>query len=136
MKLIKVFHRFPDEESCIEHLERVRWPITPSCPYCGALNVARKVDGQLGRWNCHGCTSSFNVLSGTVFQKTKVPLQKWFLAILLLVNSKNGLSGAQLARDLELNKGTAQFLLRRIRSAMADSCALVFSIAKADEDWC
>lgn len=136
MKLIKVFQQFPDEESCVEFLERVRWPDKSSCPYCGAFNVARKADGGIGRWNCHGCKSSFNVLSGTVFQKTKVPLPKWFLAIVLIVNSKNSLSGAQLARDLEMNRGTARFLARRIRAAMADSCALVSSIAEADEDWC
>ena len=73
MDLIKVFQRFPDHESCIEHLERVRWPSVPACPLCGCVTVARKAENdRIGRWNCHGCKSSFNVLSGTIFQKTKV----------------------------------------------------------------
>ena len=135
-KLINVVQRFPDDESCIEYFERVRWPVARTCPLCGAFDVARKADGHLGRWNCHGCKSSFNVLSGTVLRKTKIPLQKWFLAVVLLVNAKNSLSGVQLARDLDLNKGTARFLAKRIRAGMADSCVLISSIAEADEDWC
>jgi ribosomal protein L37AE/L43A len=86
MDLIKVFQRFPDHASCIEHLERVRWPHVPACPLCGAVNVVRKAENdRIGRWNCHGCKSSFNVLSGTIFQKTKIDLQKWFLAISLIL---------------------------------------------------
>ena len=53
MDLIKVFQRFPDHASCIEHLERVRWPHVPACPLCGAVNVARKAENdRIGRWNC------------------------------------------------------------------------------------
>ena len=78
MDLIKVFQRFPDHESCLEHLEQVRWGDRPACPLCGSVSVARKADSfRQGRWNCHDCKSSFNVLSGTIFQKTKLPLQKW-----------------------------------------------------------
>ena len=102
MDLISVFKQFPDHESCIEHLERVRWPHAPACPICGAMNVGRKADGRrVGRWNCHTCHASFNVLSGTIFQKTKIDLQKWFLAISLLINAKKSVSSYELARDLE-----------------------------------
>ena len=134
MDLIKVFQRYPDHESCIEHLERVRWPHTPACPLCGAVNVGRKVDGdRIGRWNCHACKSSFNVLSGTIFQKTKVPLQKWFLAIGLVLNAKKSLSSHQLARDLDLNQKTAWYLAMRVRAAMVDHGDLLSGIVEADE---
>ena len=134
LKLIKVIRRFPDDDACIEYFERVRWPVARTCPLCGSFDVARKADNQLARWNCHGCKSSFNVLSGTVLQKTRVPLQKWFLATILLVNSKKDLTGVELARDLELNRGTARFLARRIRVGLVESCPLVTSMAKADRD--
>ena len=134
MDLIKVFQRYPDHESCIEHLERVRWPHTPACPLCGAVNVGRKVDGdRIGRWNCHGCKSSFNVLSGTIFQKTKVPLQKWFLAVSLVLNAKKSMSSHQLARDLDLNQKTAWYLAMRVRAAMVDHGNLLSGIVEADE---
>ena len=134
MDLIKVFQRFPDHESCIEHLERVRWHFTPACPLCGCITVARKADGdRIGRWNCHGCKSSFNVLSGTIFQKTKIPLQKWFLAISLVLNAKKSLSSHQLARDLDLNQKTAWYLVMRVRRAMVDEGTLLTGIVEADE---
>lgn len=122
MNLIKIFQRFPDQESCIEHLEHIRWGDFSYCPHCGCDTVARKGDpGRIGRWNCHGCRSSFNVLSDTIFENTKVPLQKWFLAIGLIVNAKKSLSSCQLARDLELNQKTAWYVQQRIRAAMIES---------------
>ena len=137
MNLFTVFQRFPDHESCIEHLEDVRWKDTPACPLCGAVDVARKADGdRIGRWNCHTCKSSFNVLSGTIFQKTKIPLQKWFLGIALLLNAKKAISSHQLARDLELNQKTAWFMAMRVRGAMADEddvAVLLQGIVEADE---
>ncbi len=134
MDLIKVFQRFPDHESCIEHLERVRWGDTPACPHCGALNVARKAENdRIGRWSCRECKSSFNVLSGTIFQKTKIPLQKWFLAISLVLNAKKSLSSHQLARDLDLNQKTAWYMAMRIRRAMVDEGTLLSGIVEADE---
>lgn len=134
MNLITVFQRFPDHESCIEHLERVRWPHAPACPHCGAMNVGRKADGhRIGRWNCHGCHASFNVLSGTIFQKTKIELQKWFLAISLIINAKKSISSYQLSRDLDLNQKTAWYMAMRIRRAMVDHGDLLSGIVEADE---
>jgi len=134
MDLIRVFQKYPDHESCIEHLERVRWGDNPACPHCGSVTVARKAENdRIGRWNCHGCKSSFNVLSGTIFQKTKVPLQKWFLAISLVLNAKKSLSSYQLSRDLDLNQKTAWFMAMRIREAMVDEGVLLSGIVEADE---
>ena len=134
MDLIKVFQRFPDHESCLEQLERVRWGDTPACPLCGSVAVARKADTfRQGRWNCRDCKSSFNVLSGTIFQKTKLPLQKWFLAISLVLNAKKSVSSHQLARDLYLNQKSAWYMIMRIRRAMVDRDTMLSGIVEADE---
>ena len=99
MNLISVFDKYPDQQACINHLEQVGWGDKPTCPFCNRERVARKRENKLvGRWNCHACRKSFNVLSGTVMQKTKIPLQKWFLGIALIVNAKKRLSSHQLAR--------------------------------------
>jgi transposase-like protein len=139
MNLVSIFRQFPDQQACIAHLEQVRWGDHPSCPHCAGYDVARKRENQrIGRWNCHSCKSSFNVLSGTVMQKTKVPLQKWFLAITLMQNAKKSLSSLQLARDLELNKATAWYLAMRIRRAMAEADAeadFLRGIVEADETY-
>ena len=137
MNLISIFSRFPDQESCLEHLECLRWAGDPFCLLCGDHDVARKADtDRQGRWNCHGCKSSFNVLSGTIFQKTRIPLQKWFLAIGLVVNAKKSLSSHQLARDLQITQPTAWYMQQRIRAAMAtEEGRLLYGIVEADETY-
>ena len=118
--ILRIFHRFPNQAACIAHLEQIRWGNWPGCPHCGSTRVARKADsGRVGRWNCHACKSSFNVLSGTLFEKTRIPLQKWFLAVGLIVNAKKSLSSYQLARSLVLNQKTAWFMEQRIRAELA-----------------
>ena len=135
MNIVSVFKSFPDQHACIAHLEQVRFGDKPYCPLCGSVKVARKAENDVvGRWNCHGCKSSFNVLSGTVMQKTKIPLQKWFLAIALAVNAKKSLSSHQLARDLELNQKSAWYLMQRVRAAMAaNQGSFLRGIVEADE---
>lgn len=134
MNLITVFQQFPTHEACIDHLETVRWGEIPACPHCGSVTVARKADGyRVGRWNCHGCKSSFNVLSGTIFEKTKIPLQKWFLGIAIILNAKKSVSSYQLSRDLDLNQKSAWYMGMRIREAMVDDGDLLSGIVEADE---
>ena len=140
MNLIDVFERFPDQESCIEHLERVRWRGTPVCPHCGSIDVVRKKEdgiGRVGRWNCHDCKASFKVTHGTVFHGTKIELQKWFLAISLILNAKKGLSNYQLQRDLDLNQKTAWYIMVRIRAEMLKktNALLLQGIIEADETY-
>ena len=135
MNLLSIFSKYPDQEACLEHLENVRWGISPRCPHCQSEHVARKADGErAGRWNCHSCHSSFNVLSGTIMEKTQVPLQKWFLAIGLMVNAKKSISSWQLGRDLDLTHQTALFIQQRIRAGMAlEQQPLLQGILEADE---
>ena len=137
MNLVIIFERFPDQEACIEHMERIRFSAQAYCPLCGGMKVSRKSDGaRIGRWNCRDCKSSFNVLSGTIFEKTRLPLQKWFLAIGLIVNAKKSVSSCQLARDLGLNQKSAWYMQQRIRSAMATTQgAMLQGIIEADETY-
>ncbi len=139
MNLIEIMERFPDQESCIEHLERVRWRSTPCCLLCGSVSVKRKKEnglGRVGRWHCKDCKASFKVTHGTVFHGTKIPLQKWFLALSLILNAKKGLSSYQLQRDLDLNQKTAWYILTRIRAEMSKKGgALLQGIVEADETY-
>ena len=110
MDLIKIMERFPDQEACIDHLAQIRWSREPKCPHCESDNVAKRTEkelGRIGRWQCHDCTATFKVTCGTVFHGTKISLQKWFLAISLILNAKKGISSYQLQHDLDLNQKTA-----------------------------
>lgn len=139
MNLIEVMERYPDQESCIDHLERIRWRGKPVCPHCGCVEVVRKKEegvGRVGRWHCSACKASFKVTHGTVFHGTKIPLQKWFLAISLILNAKKGLSSYQLQRDLDLNQKTAWYILTRIRAEMSKKGGtLLQGIVEADETY-
>jgi transposase-like protein len=118
MNIISIFRQFPTQESCIKHLEQARWGNNPICPYCGS-DKTNPLTKEL-RHHCNGCRKSFSVTVGTIFHDTRLPMQKWFLAILLILNAKKGISARQLARDLEVNKDTAWSMGMRIRDAMKD----------------
>lgn len=138
MDLLTVMQRFPDQEACIAHLEKVRWGDSPKCPHCESVDISRKKEngiGRVGRWHCSDCGASFRVTCGTVFHRSKVNLQKWFLAISLILNAKKSLSSHQLARDLRLNQKTAWYIMTRIRAEMAKDNVLIQGIIEADETY-
>lgn len=104
---------FPDEESCINHLEQLRWDGKVVSPY----NPISKVYACKGnKYRCKETGKYFNVRTGTLFDNTKVNLQKWFLAIWLAVYYKKDISSVQLAKDIKVTQKTAWFMLQRIRN--------------------
>ncbi len=138
MNIIQIFERFPNQDACIAHLEKARWGDEPHCPYCGSLNTARGTDkARPHRHHCYECKTSFSVTVGTIFHRTHLPLQKWFLAVTLMLNAKKGLSALQLSRDLEVNKNTAWRITMKIREAMtqADQRPMLTGIVEMDETY-
>lgn len=133
MDIISVYRRFPTEADCIDYLESVRWPNGPACPYCGSSRVTRLKAER--RHHCNACNTSFSVTVGTIFHKTHMPLQKWFLAVALTLNAKKGISARQLGRDLEVTKDTAWRIAMKMRTAMAESGqrTLLTGIVECDE---
>jgi transposase-like protein len=114
---------FTDETAAREALEDVRWPNGPVCPHCGAVERAAKVTGEkhrAGLYYCNECKGQFTATVGTVFERSKIPLTKWWLAIYLLGSSKKGMSSHQLHRMLGVTYKTAWFMTHRVREAMRD----------------
>lgn len=132
--IVHIYRRFPTPESCIAHLETVRWGDSPGCPYCRSPRVGRKNDGGQ-RWNCHLCKKSFSVTVGTIFHNSHVDLQRWFLLIALMFSAKKGLSAMQAARDLEMRRPTVWSMMHRIRAAMKDDGKLLAGIVEMDETY-
>lgn len=133
MNIIQIFEKFPTQEACKEHLEKARWGNTPKCPYCQSERTTRNAD----RHYCYNCKTSFSVTVGTIFHRTHLPLQKWFLAIALMLNAKKGISALQLSRDIEVNKNTAWRINMQIRKAMTQrgQRELLTGIIEMDETW-
>lgn len=134
--IISIYRRFPTKESCLNHLEQVRWGDTPECPYCKSEKVSRKVEiEQRSRWQCSLCRKSFSVTVGTIFHNSHVDLQRWFLLISLMFSAKKGLSAMQAARDLEMRRPTVWSMMHRIRAAMVDDGKLLAGIVEMDETY-
>lgn len=116
---------FQDADKAREHLEAQRWPHGPNCPHCGNAKSDRitKMGGKAhrpGLYNCMECRQQFSVTVGTVFERSKIPLNKWLLATFLLTSSKKGMSAHQLHRMLGVTYKTAWFMAHRIREAMKE----------------
>src|SRR3989344_863052 len=131
MNIIQLYKQYPTQEACKKHLEEVRWSGKPKCPYCSSLRVSTL--GQ--RYHCNACNTSFSGTVRTIFHKSKIDMQKWFLAIAVVLNAKKGISARQLARDIDVNKNTAWLMLMRIRKAMLDQGDLLQGIVEADETY-
>ncbi len=114
----EVFH---DADKAREYLEAERWPHGPVCPHCGSKHEATKLAGKSTRpgvYKCKSCAKPFTVTVGTVFERSKIPLNKWLLATYLLSVSKKGMSAHQIHRTLAVTYKTAWFMCHRIREAM------------------
>ena len=114
---------FTDENSAREALEATVWPNGPVCPHCGNADAGKLAKAQgkrvrSGLWYCAACNGQFTATVGTVFERSKIPLTKWWLAMHLLGSSKKGISSHQLHRSLGVTYKTAWFMTHRIREAM------------------
>jgi len=133
MNIIQIYKKFPAEADCIAHLERVRWNGVPVCPYCKATRTTRIKSES--RHHCNSCNTTFSVTVNTIFHHTHLDLQKWFLAISLILSAKKGISARQLGRDIEVNRNTAWYMGMRIRNAMLEQGELLRGVCEMDETY-
>ncbi len=103
---------FPDGESCIRHLEAVYWHGKPVPPFDKISKVYKLKNGK---YRCKNTGKNFTVRTGTMFEKTKVSLRKWFIAIWWVTNNKSGISSYQLASHIGVTQKTAWYILQKIR---------------------
>lgn len=107
-----ILEAFPNEQTCIDHLEILRWNLNVVSPF----DASSKVYNCKGnKYKCKNTGKYFNVKTNTMFDNTKMELQKWFLAVYLVTYHKKGISSLQLARDLNITQKSAWFMLQRIR---------------------
>jgi transposase-like protein len=132
MDMMQLTERFHSEEKCREVLAELRWPEGIRCPRCEGERHA--YDSERFVWDCYSCGYQFSALAGTIFHDTKLPIRKWFMAILLMVEAKKGMSANQMKRTLGVSYKTAWYLCHRIRAAMKDdSPTLLKGIVEVDE---
>lgn len=112
--IFELLESFPDEQTCIEHLETLRWDGNVISPFDPESQVYKCSNN---RYKCKNTGKYFNVKTQTVFEDTKIPLRKWFMALYIFSSHKKGISSHQLAKDINTTQKTAWFMLHRLRYA-------------------
>ena len=97
------YELYGSEARCQAALQAARWPAGFACPKCGGAARTSFVLGGLPYWQCAACAHQCSLISGTVFESSKLPLSRWFLAMQLLTQSKTGVSALELMRQLGLS---------------------------------
>lgn len=124
------------EDQAQAHLEHLRWPNGAQCPFCRLHQVTKLNGKRQGFYQCNRCRKQFTVRTGTIFERSHIPLSKWFQAVHLLCASKKGMSALQVSRMLEVSYKTAWFLCHRIREAMRSPGGLLTGTVEVDETYC
>lgn len=129
----KLFEMFPDNESARIYLEDRLWPNGTTCPDCASKRCSTRK--RPGFYHCNACNFDFTIRTGTIFERSKVPLHKWVYSMYLLVTARKGISSMQLAKEIGVTQKTAWFILGRLREACAspDSIDKLKGIIEIDE---
>ena len=99
MTLMELYERFTTDEACLEYLYEKRWPNGFACPKCGVIDEPFNISSRK-LYQCKHCNRQTSVTAGTIMDKTRTPLRKWFLAIYLMSSDKRGCSALRLQREL------------------------------------
>jgi transposase-like protein len=129
----ELFKLFPDQETARTYLEGRLWPEGPKCPVCG---LGERITARAGGfYRCNQCKEDFTVRTGTIFERSHVPLHKWIYAMYLLVTARKGISSMQLAKEIGITQKSAWFVLHRLREACGGNLTKLQGIVEIDETY-
>lgn len=119
ISVFELMKKFPSEVEAKRYLEQKRWNGKPVCPFCNCEEKQYRFtkDGVEGYYLCSSCKKNYTVRTGTIFERSHVPLHKWIFAFYLVVTSRKGISSLQLSKQIGVTQKTAWFMLQRIREA-------------------
>jgi transposase-like protein len=134
--IVDFYQRFPDEDDCLNYLMKHRYGSHLNCPKCkkyGRFSRMTKTPAFVCAW----CGHHIHPMAGTIFQDTRTPLQKWFLAIFTFTTSRNGVSAKELQRQLDVSYQVAWRMGHQIREHMGkfNGGALLTGIVEMDESY-
>jgi transposase-like protein len=127
----KLFELFPDEPTARNYLEGRLWPNGAICPSCKSAD--RLTPRKEGFHRCNACQIDFTVRTGTIFERSHVPLHKWLYSMYLLVTARKGISSLQLAKEIGVTQKTAWFILGRLREACSGKLEMLQGTVEIDE---
>jgi transposase-like protein len=131
----ELFRRFPDQEAARVYIEGRLWPEGPKCSACGlGERVTARAD-KPGFYHCQQCLEDFTVRTGTIFERSHIPLHKWLCAMYLLVTARKGISSMQLAKEIGVTQKSAWFVLQRLREACGGDLTMLRGLIEIDETY-
>src|SRR5271170_6912326 len=128
----QLFEMFPTAESARIYLESRLWPDGPFCPECKSRERIGK-QPKVGFYRCNACSLDFTIRTGTIFERSHIPLHKWLYAMYLLVTARKGISSLQLAKEIGITQKSSWFVLQRLREACGNDDTLLKGIVEIDE---
>src|SRR5665213_221152 len=129
----QLFQLVPDAETGRLWFESRLWPTGVRCPVCGLGERITTRKG--GFYRCNQCQEDFTVRTGTVMERSHIPLHKWIYAMYLLVTSRKGISSMQLAKEIGITQKSAWFMLGRLREACGSDFGKLAGIIEIDETY-
>jgi transposase-like protein len=129
----ELFVLFPDAETARSYLESRLWPQGPRCPVCGLGD--RLTTRKGGFYRCNQCNEDFTVRTGTIFERSHIPLHKWVYAMYLLVTARKGISSLQLSKEIGVTQKSAWFMLHRLREACGRDLTKLQGLVEIDETY-
>ncbi len=129
----QLFALIPDQETARLYLELRLWPNGVVCPTCAGQDRITTRKG--GYYRCNKCKLDFTVRTGTIFERSHVPLHKWVYAMYLVVTARKGISSMQLAKEIGITQKSAWFVLQRLREACAGKMDKLTGIVEIDETY-
>src|SRR3990172_6743065 len=130
----QLFEMFPDQESARKYLESRLWPDDDvKCPTCSGKERITTRKG--GYYRCNSCKIDFTVRTGTIFERSHVPLHKWLYAMYLLVTARKGISSLQMSKEIGITQKSAWFVLHRLREACGHDLTQLRGIVEIDKTY-
>ena len=117
LSLYDFFKKFPNEDAAREFFENKRWSNGKYCPHCGSYSISECKDAKPMPYRCKDCRKHFSVRTGTTLEESRLPLQKWLMAIYMMTTARKGIPSTQMARELGITQKSAWFLAQRIRES-------------------
>jgi transposase-like protein len=119
--LIQVSRYFADPDVCVDFVAAMRWPQGVTCPHCRGKRVSYLSSRRIWKCMAKECHKQFSVKTFSVFEDSPIPLDKWLVALWLIVNCKNGISSYEIMRGIGVTQKSAWFMMHRIRLALKNS---------------
>lgn len=135
ISMLELAEMFPTEESAIKWFESILWGKDRPCPHCGSVNTRECKDRKPMPYRCKDCREHFSVRTGTVLERSHIPMRKWAWGIYLWTTSLKGVSAMKLHRDLKLSYKSAWFMAHRLREVFVDGADEYTGPVEVDETW-